>query len=102
MARSPDELVQDFLRGQNLEQVGRTDEAIELYERIVGERFDASGPYDRLIWIYQTRGMHKEVIRIAEASIEMVHTYPEKLEWYRTQIERAREALGSIPEPRER
>lgn len=102
MPRPPDELVQDFLRAQNLEQVGRTDEAIELYEGIVGEKFDASGPYDRLIWIYQTRGMHREVIRIAEASIEMVHTYPEKLEWYRAQIERATEALGSIPEPRER
>ena len=102
MARSPDELVQDFLRAQNLEQVGRTDEAIELYERIVRERFDASGPYDRLIWIYQMRGMHKDVIRIAEASLEMVHTYPEKQEWYRAQIGRATEAMGSIPEPRER
>jgi tetratricopeptide (TPR) repeat protein len=102
MTRSPDELVQDFLRAQNLEQVGRTDEAIELYEQIVGERFDAAGPYDRLIWIYQTQGMHKDVIRVAEASLEMVHTYPEKKQWYRAQIDRAREALGSIPEARER
>ena len=102
MARSPDALVQDFLRAQNLEQIGRIDEAVELYEAIVAEKFDAAGPYDRLIWIYQSKGAHRDVIRVAEASIELVHTYPEKLEWYRAQIKRAKEALGSLPEARER
>lgn len=102
MPRSPDELVQHFLRGQNLEQVGRVDEAVTIYEEVVQERFDAAGPYDRLIWIYQSRGLHRDVIRIAEASVESVRTYPQKLEWYRRQVSQAREALTATPQPRER
>lgn len=100
MKRSPDELVNDFLRGQNLEQVGRIDEAIELYESAVSAGFDAAGPYDRLIWIYQNRAMHAEVVRVAEASLEHVRTYPEKQQWYTQQIERARKEMQSVPKPR--
>lgn len=100
--RSPDELVKDFLRGQNFEQVGRVDEALEIYERIVAEKFDSAGPYDRLIWIYQARSMHRDLIRIAEASLASVRTYPQKREWYARQIESARKALESAPEPRPR
>lgn len=99
---SPGQLVRDFLRGQNLEQVGKTDEAVALYEAIVAAAFDASGPYDRLIWIYQSRRMLSDVIRIAEASLAAVRTYPEKLDWYRRQIDEARKALGASPEPRPR
>lgn len=62
--------------------------------------FDSAGPYDRLIWIYQTRGSNAEVIRIAKASLEVVRTYPEKREWYRRQIQLAEEAMSSTPEPR--
>jgi tetratricopeptide (TPR) repeat protein len=97
-----DELVRDFLRGQNLEQLGRTDEAIDLYERAVAESFDAAGPYDRLIWIYQGRNAHREVIRVAEASLRNVHTYPAKQQWYEGQIAAARAAQGSSPQPRPR
>lgn len=102
MARSPDVMVQEFLRGQNLEQIGRVDEAIEIYERVVADGFDAAGPYDRLIWIYQMRNRHADVVRIAELSLTSVHTYAEKAEWYRQQIERAKDAMGSTPEARER
>ena len=97
-----DELVRDFLRGQNLEQLGRTDEAIDLYERAVAASFDAAGPYDRLIWIYQSRNAHREVIRVAEASLRNVHTYPAKQQWYEGQIAAARAAQGSSPQPRPR
>src|SRR2546429_8064047 len=76
------DLVRDFLRGQNLEQLGRTDEAIDLYERAVAASFDAAGPYDRLIWIYQNRTAHRDVIRVAQASIRNVRTYPAKTHWY--------------------
>jgi hypothetical protein len=44
-----------YLRGQNLEQILQTDEAIPLYEEAVAARFDAAGPYDRLIAIYHER-----------------------------------------------
>lgn len=100
--RSPDELVKDFLRGQNLEQIGKADEAVEVYEGIVAENFDSSGPYDRLIWIYQTRSMHRDVIRVAQRSLEVVRTYSEKRDWYQRQIDSATEALGSAPQPRPR
>lgn len=93
-------MVKDFLRAQNLEQVGRVDEAIVLYEAVLADEFDSAGPYDRLIWIYQQRKMHKDVIRVAESSLKTVRTYPEKRSWYQTQIDEARKAVSSIPEPR--
>lgn len=83
------DLVAKFLRGQNLEQVGKIDEAIALYEEAVARFFDASGPYDRLIFIYQQRRMHAEVVRIAEASLRSVRTYPAKHQWYKDQIAKA-------------
>jgi tetratricopeptide (TPR) repeat protein len=97
-----DELVRDFLRGQNLEQLGRTDEAIDLYERAVAASFDAAGPYDRLIWIYQNRKAHRDVIRVAQASIRNVRTYPAKTHWYEEQVAAAQAAQGSPPQPRPR
>ena len=97
-----DELVRDFLRGQNLEQLGRADEAIDLYERAVTASFDAAGPYDRLIWIYQSRKAHRDVIRVAEASIRNVRTYPAKKRWYQEQVDAAQTAQGSSPQPRPR
>ncbi|MEO7804085.1 MAG: hypothetical protein ABIS18_06795 [Actinomycetota bacterium] len=83
------DLVTKFLRGQNLEQVGKVDEAILLYEEAVANSFDASGPYDRLIFIYQQRRMHADVVRIAEASLRSVRTYPAKQKWYEDQIAKA-------------
>jgi tetratricopeptide (TPR) repeat protein len=97
-----DELVRDFLRGQNLEQIGRTDEAVDLYERALAASFDAAGPYDRLIWIYQSRKAHRDVIRVAEASIRNVRTYPAKKHWYEEQMAAAQAAQGSSPQPRPR
>jgi hypothetical protein len=99
---SPQDLVQDFLRAQNLEQVGRVDEAIALYESAVAAGFDSAGPYDRLIWLYQSRALHREVIRIATASLKSVRTYPEKRDWYLRQIQQAEESLAGTPQPRPR
>ncbi|MCA1840569.1 MAG: hypothetical protein ABR507_02260 [Actinomycetota bacterium] len=93
-----EQLVKDFLRGQNLEQVGKVDDAIALYEAAVRARFDSSGPYDRLIFIYQQRASHQDVIRVATASLGSVHTYPQKTAWYQTQIDNARKASDSTPE----
>lgn len=90
--RAPDLIVQDFLRGQNLEQVGRLDEAIALYEAAVADGFDAAGPYDRLIFIYSAKALHSDVIRIARASLANVRTYPAKASWYEEQIKKAEQA----------
>lgn len=94
-----DELVRNFLHGQNLEQVGRVDDAIPLYERAVEAAFDAAGPYDRLIFIYQQRQAHREVIRVAQASLAAVRTYEAKRLWYRQQIDTAQKAVGTTPKP---
>ena len=71
-----------FLRAQNLEQMRRFDEAIEIYELAVTQRFDAAGPYDRLIIIYKGRSAFADVRRVAEAALRNVRTFEDKKAWY--------------------
>lgn len=91
------ELVQAFLRGQNLEQLGRTDEAIGLYEEALQEGFDSPGPYDRLIHLYSDRAQHAEVIRVAERALICVHTHPDKKRWYKDMKSSAAAAMKKVP-----
>lgn len=91
------EQVKAFLRGQNMEQLARIDEAIGLYEEVVAEGFDAIGPYDRLIALYSTRAQHSEVVRIADLALAQVHTYEDKKAWYRTMRAQAEKAGSSVP-----
>lgn len=91
------DLVNRFLRAQNLEQVARVDEAVELYESILAAEFDSIGPYDRLIEIYSHRAAHRDVVRVAEAALSSVHTYPEKRRWYEQMREAALKATSSVP-----
>lgn len=91
------DLVNRFLRGQNLEQVARVDEAVELYETILAAGFDSIGPYDRLIEIYSHRAAHREVVRVADAALAAVHTYPEKRRWYEQMREAAVKASSAVP-----
>ena len=91
------DLVKSFLRAQNLEQLGRTDEAIELYEDMIAHRFDSTGPYDRLISLYSNRAQHKEVLRVADAALENVHTHEQKREWYDAMSRAAGEADRKVP-----
>jgi hypothetical protein len=93
-------LVRLYLRGQNLEQMTMTDEAIELYEEAVAGRFDAAGPYDRLIAIYHGRDAHAEVKRIAEAALANVRTFDDKKNWYRSMRDGAEEASRTQPDRR--
>jgi hypothetical protein len=96
------ELVKLFLRAQNLEHVGKIDEAVQLYESVVEAHFDSTGPYDRLIAIYEHQSRHREVARIAEAALAYVMTYEDKRAFYeRTRLE-AMKAAGRLPqaEPR--
>ena len=91
------DLVKAFLRAQNLEQLGRTDEAIELYEEAVEHRFDSTGPYDRLISLYSNRALHRDVERIAAAALEHVHTHEQKRQWYEQMRQAAIDAAGDVP-----
>jgi hypothetical protein len=92
--RPPDELVRLYLRGQNLEQVLQTDEAIPLYEEAVAARFDAAGPYDRLIAIYYEREAFDDVARIAGAAVDNVRTFADKRAWYGSMRDDARGTVG--------
>ena len=91
------DLVKAFLRGQNLEQIGRQDEAVDLYESAVGGGFDAPGPYDRLIVIYSNRAMHAEVMRVAEAALDHVRTHGDKRSWYERMRAEAAAAQAKVP-----
>ena len=91
------DLVKDFLRAQNLEQLGRVDEAIDLYEAVIGETFDSSGPYDRLIALYADAARHRDVVRVAEAAIANVLTYPDKQAWYERMRSDAMKAQTQVP-----
>ena len=91
------EMVRYYLRGQNLEQLGRVDDAIEVYELAVTGRFDSTGPYDRLIALYGHQGRHQEVIRITEAALQYVRTYDDKKVWYRRMRSEAERAIKDVP-----
>ncbi len=89
-----------YLRGQNLEQMQRIDEAVGYYEQAVQSRFDAIGPYDRLIAIYLARSAHGDVMRIADAALSAVRTFEDKKAWYRSTREEAKERMKTEPDRR--
>lgn len=92
------ELVRAFLRGQNLEQLGRVDEAMELYEQAVGGGFDSTGPYDRLITLYSNQALHRDVVRVSDLALANVQTHEEKRAWYERMRDEARRASSRVPE----
>jgi hypothetical protein len=94
---NPSELVNHFLKGQNLEQLGELEAAVDHYEIAVGAGFDATGPYDRLIALYSHRAQHHDVIRVARAALAHVRTYEDKRNWYRRMEAEARKAAAKVP-----
>ena len=91
------DLVRQFLKAQNLEQIGKVDRAVELYELVLSRKFDSSGPYDRLIGIYSNQARHKDVMRVAEAALAHVHTYEDKRAWYERMRAEAQRADAKLP-----
>ena len=92
------DLVKHFLRAQNLEQLGRIDEAMALYEQAVGASFDSTGPYDRLIALYSDRAQHGDVVRVADAALANVHTHEGKRDWYGRMRSEAEKAAAKVPQ----
>ena len=97
-AMTPIELVNCFLKGQNLEQLGKLEDAMHQYEIAVGAGFDATGPYDRLIALYSHRAQHQDVVRVAGAALTHVRTYEDKRSWYRRMEAEARRAAAKVPQ----
>lgn len=56
-------------RAQQLENAGRLDEAIQLYEANVTDGFQGVYPYERLRAIYMERKDYQNAIRVCEAAI---------------------------------
>ncbi len=92
-------MVREYLRGQNMEQLGRREEAIAAYEQAVEGAFDATGPYDRLIALYADQALHDQVIRVAEMALANVRTYQDKRDWYQRMRDEAAKKLNSGPRP---
>ena len=59
------------LEGMGLEQAGRSELAIELYEQNVAEGFEGDFPYGRLVASYERAGRWYEAIRVLERGIEV-------------------------------
>ena len=92
------EQVKVFLRAQNLEQLGRIDEAIELYEHVVAADFDSTGPYDRLIALYSNQALHADVMRVADHALAHVKTHEGKRDWYARMKAEAQKAATTVPQ----
>ncbi len=91
------EAVKVFLRAQNLEQLGRVDEALDLYETVIAGGFDSTGPYDRLISIYSNRALHRDVVRETDLAHAHDHTYDQKRRWYEDMKAAAERATAAVP-----
>jgi tetratricopeptide (TPR) repeat protein len=76
------------LMGIELEKMGKTDEAIKLYEQNVREDFEGSHPYNRLSIIYRKRGQFDEEIRILEKAILIHKDDGHKLEKFKERLEK--------------
>jgi hypothetical protein len=59
------------LEGMELELAGRTDLAIELYERNVAARFPGDWPYSRLASLYERQGAYDEAERVLRHAIDV-------------------------------
>jgi tetratricopeptide (TPR) repeat protein len=91
-------MVNNNLRGIELEKEGKTDEAINLYEENISKNFDGNGPYDRLAIIYRKRKEYDSEIRVLNHAIEVFSklskTSPRgdikpKLEKFKQRLEKA-------------
>lgn len=89
-------MVNLYLRGQNLEQLGRLDEAADAYEAAVAGAFDSTGPYDRLIALYSNKAQHADVIRITTLALDNVRTYEDKRAWYLSMKSAAEKASQKV------
>ena len=59
------------LEGMELEQSGRPDLAVELYERNVAEGFEGDWPYGRLVAYYEREGRLEQAERVLQRAIQV-------------------------------
>lgn len=69
------------LKGIELEKQGRIDEAIELYEENISDRFEGSHSYNRLTIIYRKRGQIGDEIRVLQKAIQVYGEIESRSQW---------------------
>lgn len=69
--RPSKDLVQNNLRGKELEDSGDLDSAITLYEYNIKHRFDGSHPYNRLATIYRKQKEYGKEIAVLKQAIDV-------------------------------
>lgn len=90
------------LKGIRLENRDKIQEAIQLYEENVREKFDGSHPYERLRIIYRSQKRYEDAIRVCQAYIVNGQQDPVLKSQYAKDIEDFQEkikktGLGSDP-----
>jgi tetratricopeptide (TPR) repeat protein len=60
----------------NLECAGKIEEAVKVYEDLLKDRFDESGPYWRLAIIYRKQNQYDDEVRVLEKGIEVFRNPP--------------------------
>lgn len=90
-----DRNVFDNLKGKEYEKIGKIDEAIQLYERVVSRKFDGSFPYDRLCILYRKQGDYSSEEIVLKKAIAMYTKIAKsgrddglpKLEYYKKRLD---------------
>lgn len=83
------------LQGQQLEKLGKNDEAkineaIKLYELNLNENFEGNFPYERLAIIYRRRKEYDKEIRVIKKAIEiMKKKNPQKINKFKKRLVKA-------------
>lgn len=65
-----DIMVNRNLQGIKYEKSGSDEEAIQLYEQNIADRFDGTHPYERLRVIYTSKKRYIDAIRVCQACID--------------------------------
>jgi tetratricopeptide (TPR) repeat protein len=82
----------------NLECAGRIEEAVKVYEDLLKDRFDESGPYWRMAIIYRKQNRYDDEIRVLEKGVEVFRNPPYRpvdmlkgyIDQYQQRIEKVR------------
>lgn len=95
-----DQVIDINLEAVRLEKAGKTEEAVELYEKAIDNNFIGNGAYDRLRIYYRKNKDIENEIRVLEKAVYVFDeiVYKEradrvkKLEKFKGQLEKAYEA----------
>ena len=99
--RVPDTQSERIKLGMELEKAGLIENAIEMYNAAVRDRFDGSHPYDRLAVLFRKRKDYEREVEVLEMATEVYsdglargHEVHEKLDRFQQRLDKARRLLA--------